>query len=104
MLFSRRRWYNELNFIYKIVNGRLPKYVQSHIEVPSQDNYLLGSVSAGKLKNQKALKKLFIFWVDEWNKLNPGVRNAKSIYKVKKSMKNLKILYIKPLILLQWNY
>ena len=101
MLFRRRRWYNKLNFFYKIVNGRLPNYIQSHIEVPSQDNYPLESVSAGKLKNEKALKKLFFFWVDEWNKLNPGVRNAKSIYKVKKSMKNLKVLYIKPLILLQ---
>ena len=45
---SKRRWYNKLIFFYKVVKGLLPDYLQFYREVPSQDNYLLRSVSAGK--------------------------------------------------------
>ena len=45
---SKKGWYNKLIFFYKVVKGLLPDYLQSYIEVPSQDNYLLRSVSAGK--------------------------------------------------------
>ena len=49
---SKRSWYNKLTFFYyEIVNGPLPDYLQSYIEVPPQDNYSLRSVSAGKLKS-----------------------------------------------------
>ena len=83
---SKRSWYNKLIFFYNIVNGLLPDYLQSFIEVPSQDNYPLRSVSAGKLKPlpswSKSFKKSFFpYCVDEWNKLNPEVRNAKPINK-----------------------
>ena len=37
----KRRWYNKLIFFYKIVNELLPDYLQSYLEVPSQDNYPL---------------------------------------------------------------
>ena len=33
-----------------IVNGPLPYYLQSYIEVTFQDNYSLRSISAAKLK------------------------------------------------------
>ena len=86
---SKKGWYNKLIFFYKVVKGLLPDYLQSYIEVPSQDNYLLRSVSAGKWKPlpswSKRFKKVFFpYCIDEWNKLNPEVRNAKSIYKFKK--------------------
>ena len=83
---SKRRWYNKLIFFYKVVKGLLPDYLQFYREVPSQDNYLLRSVSAGKWNPlpswSKGFKKAsFPYCIDEWNKLNPEVRNAKSIYK-----------------------
>ena len=83
---SKRRWYNKLIFFYKVVKGLLPDYLQFYREVPSQDNYLLRSVSAGKWNPlpswSKSFKKpSFPYCIDEWNKLNSEVRNAKSIYK-----------------------
>ena len=83
---SKRRWYNKLIFFYKVVKGLLPDYLQFYREVPSQDNYLLRSVSAGKWNPlpswSKSFKKAsFPYCIDEWNKLNSEVRNAKSIYK-----------------------
>ena len=63
-----------------MVNGLLPNYLQPYIEVPSQGNYPLRSVSAGR-------KSFFPYCIDEWNKHNPDVRNAKFIYKFQKSIK-----------------
>ena len=86
---SKRCWYNKLIFFYNIVNGLLPDYLQSFIEIPSQGKYPLRLVSAGKLNlHQKALIKLFFpYCIDERNKLNSEVRNAKSMNKFKKSIK-----------------
>ena len=71
---------------YKIVNGLPPDHLQSYIEVPSQENYPLRSVSAGKLKllpsPSKSFKKALLpYYIDERNKLNPKVKNTKSINK-----------------------
>ena len=63
-----------------MVNGLLPDYLQPCIEVPLQGNYLLRSVSAGR-------KSFFPYRIDEQNKHNPDVRNAKFIYKFQKSIK-----------------
>ena len=65
--------------------------MQSCVEAPFQDNYPLRSISAGKLKatppQTKSFKKtIFPQCIDEWNKLKPKVRNAQSIYKLKKSI------------------
>ena len=50
MPLSKRRWYKKLIFFYKIVNGILPDYFHSCIEIFSQNKYPLRSVSSGKLK------------------------------------------------------
>ena len=50
MSLSKRRCYNKLAFFYKIVNGLLPDYLHLCIDVFSQNNHLLRSVSSGKLK------------------------------------------------------
>ena len=50
MSSSKRRWYNKLIFIYKIVNGILPDYLHSSLDFFSQNKYSLRSVSFGKLK------------------------------------------------------
>ena len=63
-----------------MVNGLLPDYLQPYIEVPSQGNYPLRSVSAGR-------KSFFPYCIDEWNKHNSDVRKAKFIYKFQKSIK-----------------
>ena len=63
MSLKERRWYNKLTFFYKIVNGLLPDYLQSCIEVSFQDNYPLKSISTGKLEvipsRTKSFKKAF---------------------------------------------
>ena len=61
-------------------------------KVPSQDNYAFRSVSARKLnslpsRSKSFTKAFFPYCIDEWNKLNPEVRNAKSIHTFKKSIK-----------------
>ena len=56
---SKRHWYKKLIFFYKIVNGLLPDYLQSYIEVPLQGNYSLRSVSAGKLKPLRSRSRSF---------------------------------------------
>ena len=91
MSLSKRRWYNKLIFFYKIVNGILPDYLHCCIEFFSQNKYPLRSVSSGKLKcipsRTKSFSKTFFpLCIEEWNKLNPEIRNAKSIYKFKKSI------------------
>ena len=91
MSLSKRRWYNKLIFFYKIVNGILPGYLHCCIEFFSQNKYPLRSVSSGKLKciplRTKSFSKTFSpYCIDEWNKLNPKIRNAKSISKFKKSI------------------
>ena len=91
MPLSKRRWYNKLIFFYKIVNGILPDYLHSCIGFFSQNKYPLRSVSSGKLKcipsrTKSFSKTCFPLCIEEWNKLNPEIRNAKSIYKFKKSI------------------
>ena len=91
MSLSKRRWYNKLIFFYKIVNGILPDYLHCCIEFFSQNKYPLRSVSSGKLKcipsrTKSFSKTFFSYCIDEWNKLNPEIINAKSIYKFKKSV------------------
>ena len=71
-----------------MVNGLLPDYLQSYIEVPSQDSYPFRSVSAGRLKplpfQSKSFKKAFFpNCIDDWSKY-AEVRNATSMYKFKK--------------------
>ena len=61
------------------------------IEFFSQNKYPLRSVSSGKLKcipsrTKSFSKTCFPLCIEEWNKLNPEIRNAKSIYKFKKSI------------------
>ena len=56
---SKTRWYNKQIFLYKIVNKLLSNYPQYYIELPSQDNYLLRSISAGKLKSHSFSIKNF---------------------------------------------
>ena len=90
-LCDKRRWYNKPIFFYKIVNGILPDYLHSCIEFFSQNNYLLRSVSSGKLKcvpsRTKSFSKTFFpYCIEEWNKLNREIRNVKSIYRLKKSI------------------
>ena len=89
MSLCKRRWYNKLIFFYEVVNGILLDYLSSCIEFFSQNKYPLRSVSSGKLKcipsRTKSFSKTFFpYCIDEWNKLNPEIGNAKSIYKFKK--------------------
>ena len=91
MSLSKRHWYNKLTFFYKIVNGLLPDYLHSCVDVFSQNNYPLRSVSSGKLKRitwrTKGFSKTFLpYGIDQRNKLNLEMRNAKSIFKFLKKI------------------
>ena len=59
----KRRWCNKLIFFYKIVNGLLPGYLYSYLDLPSQINYSLRSVSASvitpSLSRTKSFKNAF---------------------------------------------
>ena len=86
---SKRCWYNKLIFFLNIVNGLPPDYLQCYIKASSQDNYPLRSVSARKLKpllsrSESFRKAFFPYCIAEWNKVNPKIRNTKSIHKFKK--------------------
>ena len=92
---KERRWYNKLIFFYKIVNGLLPKYLQSFLETYSQETYSLRSQSSDKLKSipcrTKTFKNTFFpYCIDEWNNLDKEIRNAKSLYKFRKFVKTEK--------------
>ena len=65
--FSERRWYDKLIFFfYKILNGLLPDYLQSYIEVPSQDNYPLRSSIKPLPSPSKSFNKAFFpYCIDE---------------------------------------
>ena len=56
---KERRWYNKLIFFYKIVNGLLPKYLQSFLETYPQKTYSLRSQSSDKLKSIPCGTKTF---------------------------------------------
>ena len=91
MSLSKRRWCNKLIFFYKIVNGILPDYLHSCIDFFSQNKYPLRSVSSGKLEciplRTKSFSKIFFpYCIEEWNTLNPEIRNAKPIYRFRKSI------------------
>ena len=102
---SRERLYNELGlhslitrrrrskliFFYKIVNGLLPEYRYSYLNFPSQDNYSLRSASTSVIKSIpsriKSFKKTFFpYCINEWNKLNIEIRNARLLYIFKTSI------------------
>ena len=48
---STRRWRSKLIFFYKILNGLLPEYLHSYLNLSSQDNYSLRSASAFTIKS-----------------------------------------------------
>ena len=55
----KRRWCNKLIFFYKVVNGLLPEYLYSYLDLPCQINYSLRSVSASVIQELNPLKILF---------------------------------------------
>ena len=84
----KRRWRNKLVFFYKIVNRLLPDYLYSYLDFSSQENYLLRSSSASIIRPVPTRTKSFkrTYCINEWNKLKVGIRNAKSINIIKKSI------------------
>ena len=78
---SKRRWRNKQNFLFKILNGFLPKYFCSYLKFPCQENYPLRSALTNNTivitSTAKSFKKTFFpYCINEWN---AKVRNAKSI-------------------------
>ena len=90
-----------------IVNG--PYYLQSYIDVPSQDNYTLRSVSVGKLKPlpslSKSFKKSFFFLIVLMNGINLIQKLETQILYINLKnqliLKNLKTLYVMSMILFE---
>ena len=100
--------YNKVTFFYQIVNGLRPHYFHSCIYFFLQNNYPSRSLSSDKLKciasRTKSFSKTFFpYCIGESNKLNPEIRNVKSIYKFNKSIitKNYNIFIWQSL---EWNY
>ena len=77
-----RRWRSKLIFFYTIVNGLLSEYLYSYLNFPSHDNYSQRSASVIKSipSRTKSFKKTFFTYsINEWNKLNIEIRNARSL-------------------------
>ena len=88
----KRRWCNKLTFLYKIVNGLLPRYLYSYLDFLSQINYSLRSVSASVIKpslsRAKSFKNTFFpYCINEWNNLTVEIKNSKSVGAFKKLIK-----------------
>ena len=86
----KRRWCNKLVF-YKTVNRLLPDFLDSYLDFPSQENYLLGLSSTSIIRplptRTKSFKGTFCpYCINKWNKLKVGIRNAKSVNIFKKSI------------------
>ena len=76
-------WRNKLIIFYKIVNSLPTEYLYSYLDFPSQDNYSLRSASTSAIKSipsrTKSFKNTFSpNFINEWTKLNIGIRNARS--------------------------
>ena len=82
----KRRQRNKLIFLYKILNGILPKYLYSYLTFSSQENYPLRSALTNKTNviPSRTKKNLFPYCINEWNSINAEVRNAKQIKFFKK--------------------
>ena len=83
---SKRRWRNLLIFLYKILNGLLPKYLHSYLIFPTQESYPLKSALTNKTNvipsRTKTFKKAFFpYCINEWNNLNAEVRNTIKFFK-----------------------
>ena len=83
---SKRRWRNILIFLYKILNGLLPKYLHSYLIFPTQESYPLKSALTNKTNvipsRTKTFKKAFFpYCINEWNNLNAEVRNTIKFFK-----------------------
>ena len=94
---SKEKLYEELGLhsLVEIVNGVLPDYLYSHLNFASQQNYLLRSAKASKIRpistRIKSFKKSFFpYCINAWNNLKADIRNAKSISIFKKLIVNKK--------------
>ena len=90
-LLVKRLWHNKLVKFYKIVNPLPSDYFYSYLDFFSQESYLLRSSLTSIIRplptRTKSFKRAFFpYCVNEWNKLEDGIRNAKSINIFKKSI------------------
>ena len=88
----KRRSCNKLIFFYKTVNGLLPDYLYSHLDLPSQINYPSRLVSTSVIKpllsRTKSFKNTFFsYCINEWNNLTVEIRSSKLVSTLKKSIK-----------------
>ena len=72
-----------------MVNGLLPSYLYSHLNIASQQNYPLRSAKVSKIRpiltRTKSFKKsFFLYCINVWDSLKADIRNAKSISIFKK--------------------
>ena len=80
----KRPWRSKLTFLYKIVNGLLPEYLNLYLKLPSEKNYLLRSASPVKIntippRTKSFRKSLFPYCLNEWNNLKPEFRIPKQM-------------------------
>ena len=86
---SKKRWDSKLICLGKIWNGFLPKHLHLYLTFSSQENYPFRSVLKTKINSIpwriKSFRKTFFpYCINEWNKLNAKVGNAKSSHFFKK--------------------
>ena len=85
---SDRRWYRRLCSFYKIMKDNAPLYLKSYVP-PLRFSYNLerrNLIDCIPAQTDYFNNSFFPFCVNEWNKLDPAIRNLNSISSFKRSL------------------
>ena len=85
-----RRWYRRLTYFYNIVNGNCPEYLKKYVPSKQYANKSKFRIFISHTEYYK--NSFFSFCVNEWNKLDPSIRNSTSI----SIFKNALLKFIRP--------
>ena len=85
-----RRWYRKLCLFYKVFKNEHPKYLFNLIPVRSTPyaTRTMGNIPVIKTKHNFLKNYFFPSAIIEWNKIDPNLRNSKSISVFKEKMLN----------------
>ena len=89
-----RRWYRRLTYFYNIVNGNCPEYLEKYLpsKQHSHNNERSNLFRIFISHTEYYKNSFFPFCVNEWNKLDPSIRNSTSI----SIFKNALLKFIRP--------
>ena len=89
--FTERRWYRELVFFYKIIQGVAPSYLQSYLLPENNRTYntrsrLWNATKTFATRTSTFHAKFFPHCTKKWNQANDGIKKIELIKKIKKTV------------------